>query len=64
MTENTRPPKDKGELLAWIAQEWGLLLEAVQGLDEAQMSVPDAGGVTVAPQCVQINDSLFSFRAL
>ena len=43
----SRPPKDKAELLARIAQEWNVLEKAFTGLKDAQMSVPDAGGWSI-----------------
>ena len=47
MDEYKRPPRDKDELLIWIKQEWDSLMEAVQDLDEARMSIPDEGGWTI-----------------
>jgi hypothetical protein len=40
-------PRDKTELMARIAWEWTALLHAIDGLGDAQMSVPDAGGWSI-----------------
>jgi len=41
------PPKDKAELLRRIRREWDALEQAIAGLPEAQMGVPDAGGWSI-----------------
>jgi len=37
-------PGNKHELLAVIAHEWGLLMDAISKLDKTQMTTPDEGG--------------------
>ena len=40
-------PKNKTELMLRIQQEWTALQRAIDGLSEAQMSIPDAGGWSI-----------------
>ena len=40
-------PKNKTELMLRIQHEWAALQRAIDGLSEAQMSIPDAGGWSI-----------------
>ena len=40
-------PKTKTELLSRIAREWTALQHSIDGLSEAQLSVPDTGGWSI-----------------
>jgi hypothetical protein len=46
-------PRTKNELMERIAREWDALQRAFAGLNDAQMSAPDAGGWS-------IKDNLFA----
>jgi uncharacterized protein (TIGR03083 family) len=43
----SQPPRTKAELMERIRHEWTRLERALQGLSEAQMSVPDSGGWSI-----------------
>lgn len=43
----TRMPEDKAELMARVDGEWRALEQAISGLSDEQMSIPDAGGWSI-----------------
>jgi hypothetical protein len=45
--ENDSMPKDKVDLLQRIEREWSALMQAIERLDDEQMSVPGPGGWSV-----------------
>jgi hypothetical protein len=47
MTDYSSLPQDKTELLQWIDDEWAALEHVIELLNEAQMTVPDAGGWSI-----------------
>jgi len=47
LSDYTLPPRDKAELMERIEREWTALQRAIEGLDDAQMSAPDAGGWSI-----------------
>jgi hypothetical protein len=56
MTNDNRMPKDKAELLLHIQREWPALLQAIEGLDETQMTRPDAGGWSIKDNLAHITE--------
>lgn len=56
MTEPEGMPKDKAELMARLEREWLALLHTIEGLSEAQMAQPDAGGWSIKDNLAHLSE--------
>ncbi len=52
----TAMPENKDQLIARIRGEWSALLQAIDGLGEAQMTRPDAGGWSIKDNLAHISE--------